>query len=325
MPFAAMRLRAAVAPGGGGPGGGASIFAFGETAGSAIRYSIGPGTWGSAQTPSGFGTALPRVLALSGGRLLIAAGSGVRYADDDAANWALVTPGITFGNGMAASGSTVIAGLSGNGIGLSTDAGPTWSTVGPSIPFTHFGIRPGLAVALANTSQPSYSTDGGPTWSALGGRLDSTAESFNPFSQGVANGSTIMFGGNRWAGPLGVSNFVPGIARTTDGISFFMPVVSLVPADGTVSVLIAGEPDEWVAATTSGAIFYTVNNGTNWTRATSTLGVAAATGAYSGGTFTLGGGNAGAGVIKESTDKDNWTTATQPLTHSVSTLVTKVA
>lgn len=211
------------------------------------------------------------VLALKSGRVLCFAGNVVRKTDDEGMSVVVIDNiDATFGSVGALCGGVVLWASNGSkpGVARGLSNGDIWDRAPLSEPIAIVGAMPTLAVAIANTSKPAVSTDQGAAWSPFGGRLDSGSPDFNPTTTPAATDNTrIMFAGSTWGGSYGVSDFIPAVATTLDGINFSITKVQAVPSSGHVKALARGG-QVWVAVLSSGDIYKKLTNDPIWTYVT---------------------------------------------------------
>ena len=296
------------------------LIALGAVSGGLLRLSasMDSSSWGSPITPSGI-TVSNTILGLASGRLIAPHGSVTARSDDDGATWTSVTnPSSQLSEGkpiLTAAGSILVPVSGNNGMLRSTNNGSSYARVGTGKSALRIGHRSGLTVSLASTSAPMYSSNDGSTWSALGARLDTTAEAFNPASaKGVGVGTRVIFGGQIWGGPYGVSSFIPAVARTTNGTSWDFHPVSMTPNGSILALAYSGS--RLVAATNAGAIYRSDDDGVTWTLCTGSVGAAPSAAEWDGAHFVIVGGTS-AGKIVGSSDGATFTTRTHPLTDAV--------
>ena len=296
------------------------LIALGAVSGGLLRLSasLDSSSWGSPVTPTGVST-LVKLLGLASGRLIAPHGVTTRRSDDDGATWASVTnpaSQLSEGKPILTAAGTILVPVSGNnGMLRSTDNGSSYARVGTGKSAMRIGHRSGLTVSLANTTAPMYSTNDGSTWSALGARLDTMAEAFNAVSaNGVGVGTRVIFGGQIWGGPYGVSSFIPAVARTANGTVWDFSPVSMTPNGSILALAYSGS--RLVAATNAGAIYRSDDDGVTWTLCTGSVGAAPSAAEWDGAHFVIVGGTS-AGKIVGSSDGATFTARTHPLTDAV--------
>lgn len=203
----------------------------------------------------------------SSGRVICLSGpTSIRYSDDFGATSTLVTIPTVNNAGESGildfSGALYLPGKDAVGLLKSTDSGATWAIKGAGIAFKNLAAKTGLMLGLNTTNQPTISTDSGETWGPLGSRIDSAPYNFNPNSFGqfaATDGTLIAFAGSAFV--TGIGN-TPSIILTTNGVIF--TVRSLNADVGVSAASVAYGNGAWVAGTSNGKVYRSVDDGATW-------------------------------------------------------------
>lgn len=294
---------------------GSDVYVGTETSGI-FRSTDGGIHW--AQTNNGLigYTQIVNSMAIQGSDLFAECNGNLFSSTNGGNNWQLITngiPGDTLSNKVdidfdrsvysyAQTGSRLFAGVSGNGVCVSTDSGKTWSAVSNGLPYPSDGdaiTAVGNSTLVAGTGGSFVtgtiyrSTDNGASWTNVNNgisvntgvnRLVSIGSTV--FAATSSGGYISTDGGADWAAagniPAATLNAAfqqdstffaggnsTGVLRSSDGGTQWTVAGSGIPTNATVSSI--GGDGTNVFAATSGGLYRSSDDGITWARSDSGL------------------------------------------------------
>jgi hypothetical protein len=277
-----------------------------------------------------------QVIMTSGGRLYAGTSAGVFVSPDNGSNWNSL--GTTFQNvsSLASTGTTLLAGVFGDGVYVSTDTGASWHQTLFSQSISCLTVNGANIFAGTNDNGVLLSTDNGGTWNPVRAGLTGGGLSISTFMvrgpnlfAGTAGGLFVSTNnGTSWTTSGSGLSGVPVSALTQNSLTLFAGTAysgvylstdygsSWNPAnaglrDPHVGSL-AWDATILLAGTVSGGVYMSTDGALNWIYASDGIPEAPASVLARNGT-TIFSGTSGAGVFTTANDGASWSLSSSGL------------